>query len=104
LLNVSDSDWVTVAGGNSALTSGDHAQSRQWARAIRMRYPELDGVVAASALVPSARTVALWSPAISAIPRHPLALIRLDRAELTSVIEAIAQRYGYLVFETPLVP
>jgi len=97
LLDLSESDWVTVAGGNAALSSGEHVVARAWARAIRLRYPELDGVISASALVPSARTVALWEPAKSSLPQHPLALLRLDRAELTGVIDAIAERYGYLL-------
>ncbi len=97
LLDLSDSDWIAVAGGNAALTSGEHGPARAWARAIRASYPEIDGVVAASSLVPSARTVALWEPARTAIPRHPLALLRLDRGELTGVIDSIADRYGYLL-------
>lgn len=95
LLDLSDSDWVTAAGGNAAISSGDRATSRAWARAIAATYPALDGVVSASSLNPSARVVALWAPAADALPAHPSALIRLDRAELMGVIDAIAERYGY---------
>lgn len=97
LLDLNDSDWITVAGGNAAIASGERERSREWARAIRERYPELDGVIAASSVVPSARVAALWSPAEDALPRHPLALLGLDREELTGVIDAIAERYGYLL-------
>ncbi len=97
LLDLSDSDWVAVAGGNAAISSGDRMASRAWARAIRTRYPGLDGVVSASSVVPSARVVALWSPAEDAMPRHPIAQLRLDRDELTGVIDRIAARYGYVV-------
>lgn len=97
LLDLNDSDWVSVAGGNAALSSGDRARSRAWARAIRASYPELDGVIAASSVVPNARVAALWEPARDALPRHPLALLRLDRAELTGVIDAVAERYGYVL-------
>lgn len=95
LLDLADSDWIAVAGGNAAISSGERSRSRAWARAIAARYPELDGVVSASSLVPNARVATLWTPAKSAIPAHPLALLPLDRDELTGVIDAIAQRYGY---------
>lgn len=97
LLDLSDSDWVAVAGGNGAISSGDRMASRAWARAIRTTYPGLDGVISASSVVPSARVVALWSPALDALPRHPLAQLRLDRDELTGAINRIAERYGYVV-------
>lgn len=95
LLDLSDSDWIAVAGGNSAISSGDRSMSRAWARDIAERYPELDGVVSASSLVPTARVVALWARAQDALPQHPSALIRLDRVELLGVIDRIAERYGY---------
>ena len=95
LLDLADSDWIAVAGGNAAIASGERARSRAWARAIAERYPELDGVVSASSLVPSARVVALWAPAASALPEHPLALIPLDRPELTALIDRVATRYAY---------
>ncbi|MEV8338111.1 RES family NAD+ phosphorylase [Leucobacter sp. NPDC077196] len=97
LLDLSDSDWITVAGGSAAISSGDRMVSRAWARAIRATYPNLDGVISASSVVPTARVVALWSPAIDALPRHPIAHLRLDRDELTGVIDRIAARYGYVV-------
>ena len=97
LLDLSDSDWIAVAGGNAAISSGDRERSRAWARAIAQRYPELDGVVSASSLVPDARVVALWAGAADALPRHPAALLPLGRDELIGVIDRIADRYGYLV-------
>ena len=97
LLDLSDSDWVAVSGGNAAISSGDRAASRAWARAIRARYPDIDGVISASSVIPSARVAALWSPAADALPQHPTVQLRLDRDELTGVIDRIAARYGYVV-------
>lgn len=97
LLDLTDSDWITVAGGNAAVSSGERTVSRAWARAIAEHYPEIDGVVSASSLVPTARITALWRGAEDALPKHPLALIRLDRPEVAGVIDRIADRYGYLV-------
>ena len=95
MLDLADSDWVAVAGGNAAISSGDRARSRAWARAIAAHYTGIDGLVSASSLVPCARIATLWSSAAHALPRHPHALIPLDRVELTGVIDAIADRYGY---------
>ncbi|MBK0418007.1 hypothetical protein JD276_03025 [Leucobacter sp. CSA1] len=95
LLDLSDSDWIAVAGGNAAIASGERSRSREWARAIARAHPELDGVLAASSLVPTARVAALWNGAVDALPEHPLSLLRLDREELTPVIDAVAERYRY---------
>ncbi len=97
LLDLSDSDWVAVAGGNAAIASGERAPARAWARAIRAAYPGLDGILSASSIVPTARVAALWAPAADALPRHPLALLGLDREELSAVIDAVAERYGYVL-------
>ena len=97
LLQLSDSDWVTVAGGNAAVSSGSRARSREWARAIYSSYPDIDGVVSASSVLPDARIIAVWERAESALPAHPLALLRLDRPELANVIHATALRYGFTV-------
>lgn len=97
LLDLSDSDWLTVAGGNAAVSSGPRARSREWARAIFAAYPHIDGIRSASSVVPDARIAALWSRCADAVPDHAHALIRLDRPELSHVIHGVARRYGYLV-------
>lgn len=95
LLDLSDSDWVSVAGGNAALSSGERRAARAWSRAIAARYPDLDGVLSASSVLPSARIAALWSPAGDALPRFADWLIRLDAPQLRDLLDAIAYRYGY---------
>lgn len=71
LLDLSDSDWVTHAGGNAALTSGPRSRARPWARAIYRRYPTIDGVFFASSNIPNARAFALWERAENALPARP---------------------------------
>src|SRR5690606_12769986 len=55
LLDLSDSDWLTVAGGNAAVSAGSRARSREWTRAIFNTYPEIGGIRSASSVVPDAR-------------------------------------------------
>ena len=95
LLDLSDSDWVAVAGGSAAITSGARSAARSWARVIHEHYPAIDGLVSESSMIPSARLATLWRPAQNAVPQQPLALLRLDRPELSGVIDRIADRYGY---------
>lgn len=72
LLDLGDSDWVTRAGGNAAISSGERARSREWAREINATYAdELDGLIYPSSNIPPARAVALWLPAEQAVETHP---------------------------------
>lgn len=99
LLDLAESDWITVAGGNAAISSGQRARAREWARAIHAHYPDLDGVIAPSSLIPTARIATLWHPAQTAIPDLPEADMQLARGELSGVIDAIAARYGYTLLD-----
>lgn len=97
LVDLSDSDWLTVAGGTASISSGPRTKSREWARALHAHYPNIDGVLSASSIIPSSRIAALWSSVADAVPAHPTLLLRLDRDELTSILDQIAERYGYVI-------
>lgn len=72
LLDVTDSDWITTAGGNAAISSGKRARAREWSRAIYEHHGEaLDGLYYASSNLPAARSVALYERAASKFPAHP---------------------------------
>ncbi len=96
LLNVADSDWLTRAGGNAALTSGNRGPAREWARALHAHYSDqVDGIFYASSLVPSGYCVALWETALDAMPSHPTFNRPLSDAALRTDIESFASLLGF---------
>lgn len=92
LLDLSDSDWVTQAGGNAAVSSGPRTASRKWARAISEHYAgdSLDGVVYASSNVPNGRAVAFWAGVRTALPADPLVNKPLSDPALRATVEHYA--------------
>jgi hypothetical protein len=94
LLKVSDSDWVTRAGGNAALTSGPRGRAQEWARAIYDRYPRLDGLVYASSTLPPGRCVVLTERATDALPQRPTINLPLADPTLRPELETYATRLG----------
>lgn len=98
LLGLSDTDWVTVAGGNAAITSGVRSQSRSWARAIYSHYGvDVDGVHYAPSNVPPARAVALWEQAEDALPARPVFNEPLAHPGLRARLDAYAGELGLRV-------
>lgn len=96
LLDVSDSLWITEAGGNGAISSGPRDQARKWARAIFEHYSgQLDGIWYASSIVPAARVVALWEPGRRALPPRPEASVALAHPALQAELEEYANRRGW---------
>lgn len=74
LLDLGDSDWVTRAGGNAAISSGRRSTAREWAQAIYDHYQSadaFDGLIYPSSNVPSHRCVVLWERAEHAIGPRP---------------------------------
>jgi hypothetical protein len=97
LLDLADSDWVTVAGGNAAISSGPRAPSRLWARAIYSRYVDddaLDGVIYTTSNLPASRSIALWERASDALPTRPMFNEQLRHLGLRSSLETFAHDVG----------
>lgn len=98
LLDLGDSDWVTRAGGNAAISSGERARSRQWAREINATYAnQIDGLIYPSSNIPPARTVALWMPADQAVAAQPKSNVSLTHPALRPAVEQFAYELGLAV-------
>lgn len=97
LLDLADSDWITVAGGNAAISSGPRDRSRAWARAIYNNYlgdDALDGVLYTTSNRPAARSVALWERGADALPPRPKLNEQLGYLGLRSSVETFAHDAG----------
>lgn len=101
LLDLAESDWLTRAGGNMAISSGPRPQARRWARAIYSVYgsgsdldewQRIDGVIYPCSNIPSARSVALWEGAILALPLNPIFNEPLSHPGLQPSVEATCSR------------
>lgn len=93
LLNIGDSDWVALAGGNSAIQSGPRDIARRWARAIYEHYrggDAVDGIFHACSIIPSARLVVMWDRAEDAVPARPAFSKPLADASLRADVETFA--------------
>jgi hypothetical protein len=90
LLDVADSDWVTLAGGNAAISSGARSRARDWSRAIYGHYDDIDGVFYGCSAIPPARSVALYERATDALPRQPDAHLPLSHPSLRAELEVYA--------------
>lgn len=93
LLDLADSDWITRAGGNAAISSGLRSRSREWARAIYRHYSgadALDGVIYPSSNIPIARVAALWERTGDALPGRPAFNEPLSHLGLRPAMETFA--------------
>ena len=87
LLDLADSRWITVAGGNAAISSG---QAREWARAIYRHYGDdeaLDGLFYSCSNMPTGRSVALFERSRNALPQHPALDLPLAHPGLWADVE-----------------
>src|SRR5690606_10043053 len=94
LLQLTDSDWVTRAGGNAALVSGARGVARTWSRAIYRTYPDVDGLVWSSSVLPPGRCLMLYERALDALPTAPLSDRALNEPFLQPPLARAAKRFG----------
>ncbi len=93
LLDVADSDWVTFAGGNAAVSSGLRSTARDWSRAIYRHFtgPDaLDGIVYACSNIPPARSIVLFERTADALPSRPQLHLPLADPALRAELEVYA--------------
>jgi hypothetical protein len=74
--------WPMRAGAGGLINTGRRVITQQWARAIRERWPDLDGVLHRSSITQTPTCVTLWAPAADTIPATP----ELDRALSDAVL------------------
>jgi len=88
--------WITRAGGNFAVSTAPHALTQQWARAIVVAFPDLDGLRYNSRFT-GQPCLALFTAARSAMPSRPVISLPLAHPDLTSRLAGAAKRPGYRV-------
>lgn len=93
LLDLADSDWVALAGGNAAISSGPREVCRLWAAAIWSHYGDaLDGLLYTCSNIPSERSAVLWERAADAMPAKPALHLPLTSADLRADLEHAASQ------------
>lgn len=95
LLDVMDSDWVTLAGGNGAISTGLRSMSRDWARAIYRHYKgtqRVEGILYGCSNIPPARNIALFERAKSGLPQKPDVHLPLTHPALRAELEHYANQ------------
>lgn len=88
--------WVTRVGGTFAISTGAHAVTQHWARNIVEAFPDLDGLRYNSRFA-GAPCLALFLPAVTAMPARPKLSLPLTHPDLGSRIAGGAKRLGYSV-------
>jgi hypothetical protein len=86
--------WATRAGGTFAISTAPHPITQRWARRIVEAFPDVDGLRYNSRFAGTA-CIALFLPAATAMPSHPVFSEPLNHPGLARRIAAAAQRLGY---------
>ena len=97
LLQLTDATWLARAGGNAALLAGARGRARLWSRALYRAYPEIDGLIWASSVLPPGRAVLLDERAADAVPTAPLSDRALREPALQPALARIAATYGMVL-------
>jgi hypothetical protein len=88
--------WPTRAGASQEISSGSRERTQEWARAIRIAYPDLDGLWYRSSMDSGDPAVCLWDPpAGNALPDSPDALVPLDHPGLDVPLARICEALNY---------
>jgi hypothetical protein len=87
-------DWPLHIGASHNISSGRKDLTRTWARALRRRWPDADGLLHLSSM--NGGTLAtLWNPARSSLPDRPDFSEALAHPGLRDHLAAAAKRIGY---------
>jgi hypothetical protein len=88
--------WPTRAGASQEISSGARERTQEWARAIRLAHPDLDGLWYRSSMDSGSPAVCLWDPpAGNAVPATPEALVPLDHPGLDVPLARICAALNY---------
>jgi RES domain len=88
--------WVTRVGGTFAISTAAHAATQHWARNIVEAFPYLEGLRYNSRFA-GGPCLALFLPALTAMPGRPRLSLPLTHPDLVSRIAGAAKRLGYNV-------
>ncbi|WP_255713723.1 RES family NAD+ phosphorylase [Subtercola endophyticus] len=88
-------DWLLRAGARSSVALGKKSRTREWARAIRDAWPDLDGVYSRSAVAGAHECVTLWGGSESAFASAPLLSTPLSSPAIVTNIKIAAESIRY---------
>ena len=88
--------WATRVGGTFAMSTAPHEVTQHWARTIVAAFPDLDGLRYNSRFA-GAPCLALFLPALPAMPPRPKLSLPLTHPDLATRIAGAAHRLGYSV-------
>jgi hypothetical protein len=88
--------WPLRVGASFSINSCNRARSRQWARAFRAAWPDVDGAVHTSSLT-GQRCLVLWNPARDSFPGTPGSHHPLTDPDIAVVMVAAAGEIGYTI-------